>query len=74
VAKKNTVKKEKKPKQKKDKKQMTPEEISRIMWMNSRNSYRHQVERSRPSWITSDDVLDGTNYIDPDDYYNPWRN
>ena len=58
---------------KKEKRPLTPEEISRIMWMNARNSHRHQVERSRPSWITSDDVLDGTNYIDPSDYYNPYR-
>ena len=56
----------------KNKKEMTPEEFSRIMWMNARNSRRHQVERSRPAWITSDDVLDGTNYIDPEDYYNPY--
>tara|TARA_A100001201_G_scaffold142982_1_gene142818 strand:+ start:1252 stop:1494 length:243 start_codon:yes stop_codon:yes gene_type:complete len=63
-----------KNKKKKQKKPLAPEEVSKIMWMNARNSHRHQVERSRPSWITSDDVLDGTNYIDPEDYYNPYRN
>mgnify|MGYP006421635569 CR=1 FL=1 len=69
----NKKKKQAKTK-KKEKKILTPEEISRMMWMNARESYRHQVEKARPAWITSDDVLDGTNYIDPSDYYNPWRN
>jgi len=68
---------EQKPKQqkrnKKQKKKLTPEEISRIMWMNARESYRHQVERNRPSWITSDDMIDSTNYFDPDENYNPFK-
>lgn len=74
MQKKSQQKKTKKTnKRKKDKKPLTPQEISRIMWMNARDSYRHQIERSRPAWITSDDMLDSTNYIDPSDYYNPYR-
>ena len=70
-----SLSKETKPKKlkKETKKPLSPEEVSRIMWMNARNSHRHQVERSRPAWITSDDMLDGVNYIDPSDYYNPYR-
>lgn len=60
-------------KTKKQKRKLTPEEASRLMWMQARNSYRHRVERSRPSWITSDDMIDGVNYYDPDENFNPFR-
>lgn len=44
------------------------------MWMNISESDRTYLEKTRPAWVSSDDILDGKgSYIDPDEYYNPYR-